>query len=359
MKFPNGWKGAKAQEFPSFRYNGYNNYNYYMNSKIFVTRKIPGDFIEKLKVDGNEVVVSEFNRPLTQEEILEKSKGVDGLLCLLTDRIDGDLVDAIGPQLKIVSNYAVGFDNVDVKALTDRGIPVTNTPSDEVNESVAEHTWALMLALSRRIVEADEAIRHGGYHGWEPDIFLGHNIIGKTLGIVGLGRIGSMVARRALGYKMTVLYNKHEPDPEVERELGVKFVGLDDLFKQSDFVSLHVPLTPETRHMINKETLAKMKKGAFLVNTARGPVVDERDLVDAIRSGQLGGAGLDVFDNEPNIAPELIESPNVITTPHIASATYEARNKMGEQAVSAILDVFSDKKPENLVNPEVWSARRR
>lgn len=328
-------------------------------AKIFVTRKIPGDFIEKLKVEGNEVAVSEFNRPLTQAELLEKSRGVDALLCLLTDRIDGDLVDAIGPQLKIVSNYAVGFDNVDVKALTDRGIPITNTPSDEVNESVAEHTWALILALARRIVEADEATRQGAYKGWEPDIFLGHNIIGKTLGIVGLGRIGSMVARRAKGYNVTLLYNKREPDPKAEAELGVKFVSLDELYAQSDFVTLHVPLTDETRHMINKDAFAKMKKGAFLVNTARGPVVDERDLVDAIRSGQLAGAGLDVFDNEPNISPELINSPNVITTPHIASATWEARNKMGEQAVSSVLAVLADKKPENLVNPEVWEKRRK
>lgn len=327
--------------------------------KIFVTRKIPGDFIEKLKVNGNEVVVSEFNRPLTAEELLEKSKGVDGLLCLLTDRVDGDLVDAIGPQLKIVSNYAVGFDNVDVKSLTDRGIPVTNTPSDEVNESVAEHTWALILALARRIVESDEATRHGGYKGWEPDIFLGHNVVGKTLGIIGLGRIGTMVARKAQGYKMTVLYNKREPDPEAEKELGVKFVSLDELLSQSDFVTLHVPLTEETRHMMNKETLGKMKQGAFLVNTARGPVVDERDLVDAIESGHLGGAGLDVYDNEPNIAPEIINAPNTITTPHVASATWEARNKMGEQAVTAILDTFSNKKPDNLVNPEVWEKRRK
>lgn len=328
-------------------------------AKIFVTRKIPGEHLEKLKVNGNEVTISEFGRALTQEELIEKAKGVDALLCLLTDRIDGDVIDAIGPQLKIVSNYAVGFDNVDVKALTDRGVLATNTPSDEVNESVAEHTWALILALARRIVEADEATRRGAYKGWEPDIFLGHNVVGKTLGIIGLGRIGTMVTRKAQGYRMTVLYNKREPDPEVEKELGVKFVSLDELLSQSDFVTLHVPLTEETRHMMNKAAFAKMKKGSFLVNTARGPVVDERDLVDALSSSQLGGAGLDVFDNEPNIAPELYDAPNVITTPHIASATWEARQKMGEQAVAAILDTLSDKKPENLVNPEVWEKRRK
>lgn len=327
--------------------------------KIFVTRKIPGAHLEKLKEEGHEVVVSEFNRPLTGEELVERVKGVDAILSLLTDRIDGDLMDAAGPQLKVISNYAVGFDNVDVKGATDRGIVVTNTPSDEVNESVAEHTWALILSLARRIVESDEAVRRGGFKGWEPDIFLGVNLIGKTLGIVGLGRIGSMVARRAKGYNMTILYNKHDPDPEAEAELGVTFASLDELLAKSDFVSLHVPLTDETRHMINKSTLAKMKKGSFLINTARGPIVDERNLVETLKSGHLAGVALDVFDNEPNIDPELLAMSNTITTPHIASATIEARNKMGEQAISAILDSLEGKKPLCIVNEEVWAKRRK
>lgn len=328
-------------------------------SKIFVTRQIPGDHLEKLKVNGNEVVISEFSRVLTPEELLTKSKGVDGLLCLLTDHVDADLMDAIGPQLKIISNYAVGFDNVDVKEASNRGILVTNTPSEEVDEAVAEHTWALISALARRIVEADEATRRGAYRGWEPDIFLGTNLIGKTLGIIGLGGIGTMVARRASGYKMNVIYNKHTRDTEAEEKMGVKYCELDQLLAQSDVVSLHVPLTDETRHMINKNTLAKMKKGAFLVNTARGPVVQEHDLVEALRSGQLGGVALDVFDNEPNISPELYDMSNVITTPHIASATYEARQKMGEQSVAAIIDALAGTKPQNLVDETVWEKRRK
>lgn len=328
-------------------------------AKIFVTRKIPGNSLDKLKVEGNEVEISEFERPLTGEELVEKVRGVDALLCLLTDRIDGDLMDAAGPQLKIISNYAVGFDNVDIKAATDRGIPVCNTPSDEVNEAVAEHTWALLLSLARRIVEADEATRRGGYKGWEPDIFLGSSLIGKTLGIIGLGRIGSMVARRSRGYNMTVLYNKHERDAKAESELGVVYASLDEVLSKSDFVSLHVPLTEETRHMINKDTLAKFKKGAYLINTSRGPVVDEHDLVEALRGGILAGAALDVYDNEPDINPELIGMSNIVLTPHIASATWEARNKMGEQAVSAILDTLSGKKPSDLTNPEVWENRRK
>ena len=328
-------------------------------AKVFVTRKIPGEHLEKLKSAGHEVEVSAFDRPLTPEELVEKVKGIDVLLSLLTDKVDGDLMDAAGPQLKIISNYAVGFDNVDVAAATDRGIVVTNTPSDEVNEAVAEHTWALILSLTRRIVEADEATRRGAYKGWEPDIFLGTNLIGKILGIIGLGKIGSMVARRAVGYNMTVLYNKHTPDPEAEKELGIRYATLDELLATSDVVTLHVPLTEETRHMINKNSLGKMKKGAFLINTARGPVVDEHDLVDAIRSGHLAGVGLDVFDNEPDINPELVGMENVVLTPHIASATKEAREKMSEQAVNAILDALDGKKPENLVNEEVWGKRRK
>jgi glyoxylate reductase len=334
--------------------------------KVFVTRKIPGNDIERLKVAGYEVSVSEFDRPLTPEELLGKAKGVDAILSLLTDKIDADVMDAIGPQLKMISNYAVGFDNIDVKGASDRGIVVTNTPCEEVSEAVAEHTWVFIMALARRVVEADEFIRQegyfagkGGYKGWEPELFLGPSIMGKTLGIIGLGRIGTMVARRAKGYNMTVLYNKHEPDPEAEKEFGVVFAKLDELLGKSDFVSLHIPLTEETRHMINKDTLAKMKKGSYLINTARGPIVVEADLVAALKSGQLAGAGLDVFDNEPNISADLIAMPNVVLTPHIASATNEARMKMGEIAVSAILDSFSGKKPQNMIDENIWERRRK
>lgn len=327
--------------------------------KIFVTRKIPGDYLEKLIAAGYDVDVSIFDRPLLPEELVVKVTGIDGLICLLTDRIDEDLMDAAGPQLKIIANYAVGFDNIDVRAATYRGIVVTNTSSPEVDEAVAEHTWALILCLARRIIEADEAVRRGAYRGWEPDIFLGTNVRGQTLGIVGLGKIGTYVARRAKGYNMTVLYNKHSPDPEAERQLGVRFASLDELLAKSDFVSLHVPLTEETRHLINPVTLAKMKKGAFLVNTSRGAVVEEKALVESLRLGHLAGAALDVFENEPKVHPELIAMPNVITTPHMASATYEARYKMSQQVVEAVLDVFAGQKPQNFVNEEVWPNRRK
>jgi len=326
-------------------------------AKIFVTRKIPGN-IEILK-NNNEFSTSEFDRPLTSQELIEKAKGSDAILSLLTDKIDGEVMDAIGPQLKVISNYAVGFDNINIKDATDRGIVVCNTPCDEVDEAVAEHTWALISSLSRRVVEADEATKRGAYKGWEPDIFLGTSLIGKTLGIIGLGGIGQMVARRAEGYKMKVVYNKHTRDTECEEKLGVKYCTLDTLLSESDVVTLHVPLTEETRHLMNKSAFEKMKRGSFLINTARGAVVDEHDLVDALRSGHLSGAALDVFDNEPNIDPELVGMENVILTPHIASATHEAREAMATLAVNGIVKTLSNELPENIVNKDVWETRRK
>lgn len=327
--------------------------------KIFVSRQIPTTHLKDLNNLNAEVVISEFSRPLTQEEFIERAKGSDCILSLLTDKIDGEVMDAIGPQLKIISNYAVGFDNINIEDATSRGIVVTNTPCEEVDEAVAEHTWALISGLVRRVVEADEATKRGAYKGWEPDIFLGTSLTGKTLGIVGLGGIGSMVARRAVGYKMNIIYNKRTRDTECEEKLGVKYCTLDTLLSESDIVTLHVPLTDETRHIINKETLSKMKRGSFLVNTARGPVVNEHDLVESLRSGHLSGAALDVYDNEPNIDPELIGMENVILTPHIASATNEAREKMGELAVSAISKLLENIMPENIVNKDVWEKRRK
>lgn len=327
--------------------------------RVFVTRKIPGEHLAGLEKAGHEVVVSLFDRPLTPEELTKFVVGADGILTLLTDGIDGDVMDAAGPALCVISNYAVGFDNIDVDAATSRGIVVTNTPCDEVNIAVAEHTWALILSCARRVVEADEATRRGAYRGWEPDIFLGTSLKGKNLGIVGLGRIGKMVAQIAKGFEMNVFYYSRTQDKEAEKELLISHRPFPKLLASCDFVSLHVPLTDETRHMINTKTLSVMKKGSFLVNTARGPVVDETDLVSSIRSGHLGGAALDVFDNEPNINPELYGMANVITTPHIASATRQARHAMGKMATKALTDVFSGKKPENIVNEKVWEHRRK
>lgn len=327
--------------------------------KIFVTRQIPGNSVEKLTAAGHEVAVSSFDRPLTREEMLQRCTGMDAVLSLLTDKIDGEFIDKAGPQLKIVSNYAVGFDNIDVPAATSRGVVITNTPSEEVDLAVAEHTLALMFSLARRVVEADESTKRGAYSGWEPDIFVGTTLQGKTLGIIGMGGIGSMVAKKAIAMGMKVIYNKRKPDPEAEKTLGVTFAELDTLLLQSDVVSLHVPLTDETRHMMNMNTFSKMKQVSLLVNTARGPIVNEHHLVDTLQSGHVRGAALDVFDNEPNINPELVNMPNVILTPHIASATHEAREKMGIMAVDAIINTLSGEKPYNIVNAEVWEKRRK
>lgn len=323
-------------------------------ARIFVSRRIPGTSLDKLKSTEHEVTISEFDRPLTADEFMERAAGCDAVLTLLSDKINGEVIDKLGDQLKIVSNYAVGFNNIKVDEATERGVLVANTPSDEVNEAVAEFAWALMLALSRRVVEADEVTRKGAYKGWEPGIFIGPNMLGKTLGIIGMGRIGGMTARRAKGFNMRVLYHNRSRKEDLEQELGVEYAELDRLYAESDYISLHVPLTDETRGMIDKAALSKMKKGVIIVNTARGAVMVEDHLVEALRDGHVLGAGLDVFETEPTINPELIGMENVILTPHIASATWEAREKMGYQAVDAILDTLAGKKPHNLVNEEAW-----
>ncbi|KKQ74507.1 MAG: D-isomer specific 2-hydroxyacid dehydrogenase NAD-binding protein [Candidatus Woesebacteria bacterium GW2011_GWB1_38_5] len=328
-------------------------------AKIFVSRKFPGTHLDRLQNSGNEVYICEHDRPLSAEEFLERAKGMDAVLSFLTDKIDGEVVDAVGPQMKIFSNYAVGFDNINVPQVSEKNVLIANTPCDEVNEAVAEHAVTLMLSLARRLVEADESTKRGSYRGWEPNIFLGHALRGKTLGIVGLGRIGTMAAKKVKGFDMRVLYNKRSPDPEAEKEFGIEFADLDRLYRESDFISVHVPLTDETRGMIGRDAIGKMKHGVIIVNTARGPIVDEHALVDGLREGKVGGAGLDVFETEPNINPELIGMENVILTPHIASATWEAREKMGQLAVDAILKTLSGEIPENLVNPETWDQRRK
>ena len=327
-------------------------------SKIFVTRKVPGKALEELLNTEHEVIISKFDRSLTPQELIEMGKGSDAIISLLTDKIDGEFIDAIGPQLKIISNYAVGFDNINLDQATEKGVVVTNTPSDEVNESVAEHAWALMLAVSRRVVESDESVRGGAYAGWEPDIFIGDNLYKKRLGILGMGRIGKMVASKAQGFNMKVIYYNRSRDEQSERDLGVEYVELEDLYRSSDYISVHLPLTEETRHMINASVFEKMKHGSYLINTARGAIVDEHDLAKALKNGHLSGAGIDVFDNEPYFNPEFLSMENIVMTPHIASATVDAREKMCRQAVDSVLKVLSGERPEELVNKDVWDKRR-
>ncbi|MGC8971388.1 MAG: 2-hydroxyacid dehydrogenase [bacterium] len=320
--------------------------------KVYITRRIPEPGIEMIRKE-HEVEVNPYDRVLTREELLQAVKGKDGILCLLTDKIDAEVFDAAGPQLKVVSNYAVGYDNIDVNEATKRGIVVTNTPG-VLTETTADLAWALILATARRIVEADKFTRAGKYEGWAPMLFLGQDVYGKTLGIVGMGRIGQAVARRAKGFNMKVLYNDIRRIPEeLEKELNATFVSLDELLEQSDFVSLHTYLSPETYHLINEERLRKMKKTAYLINTSRGPVVDENALVKALKEGWIAGAGLDVYEFEPKLVPGLAECENTVLLPHIASASVETRTKMATMAAENLLAVLAGKTPPNPVNPEV------
>lgn len=316
--------------------------------KVCVTHDVPDPAIEVLQGKGFEVSLSIRNRSLERAELLEFVRGADAILCLPTDKIDAAVLDAAGPQLKIVANYAVGFDNIDLKAAESRSVVVTNTPSQTVTDAVGEHTFALMIALAKKLKSADEFVREGNYHGFDPSLFIGTQLLGKTLGIVGLGRIGSVVARIGVkGLGMRVVYNSLNRKEDFEKEFGARFVTLDDLLTLSDFVTLHVPLTPETHHLIDASKLALMKRSAFIINTTRGSIIAESDLVKALQEGTIAGAGVDVFENENSVSPALRLMDNAILTPHTASATLEAREEMSRISAENIIAVLSGRKPLN------------
>lgn len=323
-----------------------------MMPKVFITRKIPEAGMVKLKNAGYEVEVNSEDRVLNTEELIAQIKRVkpDAVLALLTDKLDADVLEAAKGSVKIFANMAVGFDNVDVEAAKKAGVMVSNTPA-VLTDTVAEHTFTLMLAIAHRIPEADRFARAGRFKGWEPLMLLGADVSGKTLGILGLGRIGSRVAHHAvLGFEMKVLYYDVKRNEEFEREFGAQFLATpEEVLQEADFVSIHVPLLPTTRHLINAERLRIMKPSAYLINTSRGPVVDEAALADALKQGVIKGAALDVFENEPAIEPELLKLENVILTPHIASATEETRAKMAELAAENIISALSGQDPPNLV----------
>jgi glyoxylate reductase len=320
--------------------------------KIFVTGKIPNAGLDLLK-KKHTVRVYPKHQMISRKELEKGVMWCDALLPLLTDKIDGKLMD-LNKNLKVIANYAVGFNNIDVKAATQRSIPVTNTPG-VLTDTVAEHALALLLAIARRIPESDVFTKKGKYKGWEPMLFLGTELKGKTLGIVGLGRIGSAVAQRAIqGFGMNVVYNKRSPDKKFEKKFGAKFVNLSTLMKNSNFISIHLPLNPKTRHFVGKKQIGMMKKTAYLINTSRGPVVDEKALVVALRGKKIQGAALDVLENEPKLSPGLNKLSNVVLTPHTASATIETRSAMAILAARNILEVLSGKKPSHCVNAEVY-----
>jgi len=275
----------------------------------------------------------------------------DGLLCMITDRIDEEVLNR-APHLKMIANLAVGYDNIDVVAATLRRIPVSNTPG-VLTDATADLTFALILATARRVVEGDKRTRAGKFRFWAPSLFLGRDVSRKTLGIVGLGRIGRAVARRARGFEMGVLYNNRRPiGASLEKELGVEYVDFSTLLAQSDFVSVHVPLNDETRHLIDSEAMGKMKTTAYLINTSRGPVVDERALEKALREGKIAGAGLDVYENEPHVTPGLMKLENLVLLPHMGSATVEARTGMAQKATKNLLAGLSGKRPQDCLNWE-------
>lgn len=305
--------------------------------RVFVTRQIPEAGLRLLH-EAADVDVWDGELPPPRDELLRRVAGVDGLLALLTDRVDDELLDAAGPQLKVVSNFAVGYDNIDVAACARRGIPVGNTPG-VLTEATADLAMTLLLAVARRIQESNTFVRDDRWVTWGPLLLLGKDVSGATLGIVGFGRIGREVARRARGFGMRVIYTGRTRAPEtVESELGATWVDFDSLLAQSDFVSVHVSLSAETRHLIDAVALAKMQPGSVLINTARGPVVDQAALTDALRSGHLWGAGLDVTDPEPMRADDpLVTMPNCLVVPHVASATERTRDRMAEKAARNLL----------------------
>ena len=326
--------------------------------RLFLTRRIPDPGLVLIG-EAFAVTGGEEDRPLEREALLRGVAGVDALLCLLTETIDGTVMDAAGPQLRVISNMAVGVDNIDVAAATARGILVTNTPG-VLTDATADLAWALILSTVRRVPEGDRMVREGRFRLWSPFMLLGRSLAGATLGIVGMGRIGQAVARRALGWDMKVIYTRRSgPLPAGQVPLGASWeqrAALDDLLSEADIVSIHVPLTLETRHLIGARELALMKPGAYLVNTARGPVVDEAALVEALASGHLGGAGLDVYEREPELASGLADVPNATLLPHLGSATVETRGRMAQlAALNAIAAVRGEAAP-HMVNPEVLRA---
>lgn len=320
--------------------------------RVFVTRPIPEAGIKMLRDKGYEVLINEAakDRAATLDELRGGAKDADAILSVLTDKITVEVMDAGLPPLKIIANYATGFDNIDVEAAKQRNIMVTNTPG-VLTETVAEHAFALMIAIAHRIPEADRFARAGKFTAWGPELFLGTDLCHKTLGIIGLGRIGSRVALHAArGFEMKILYCDPKPSPDFEKEFGAVFVeNIDELLPQCDFVSIHVPLLESTHHLINGERLKKMRPSAYLINTSRGPVIDEKALALALKDGTIRGAALDVFEFEPEITPELKELNNVVLTPHIASATIETRSKMAELAATNIVEALEGRTPPNLV----------
>jgi glyoxylate reductase len=320
-------------------------------AKIFVTRHVPGPGLQMLKDAGHELKINEEDRPLTEEEFnAELSSGeYDGVLSLLTDKIDVKVFDS-APSVKVFSNYAVGFNNIDIGEAKKRGIVISNTPGTSTN-AVAEFTIALAMNIAKRVDEGDQFIRDGKYKGWNPNLLIGEEILNKTWGLIGAGRIGGRVAEILhKGFGMKIIYHDIKRNEDLEKDFGAEFKeNIEDLIRESDIISLHVLLDETTKHLINKERIEMMKKTAVLVNTSRGPVVDEVAIVSALQNKKIRGFATDVYELEPSLAEGLKELPNVVLTPHIASATEEARNAMSVQAAENLIEFFAGREPKYIV----------
>jgi len=315
--------------------------------KVFLTRRIPEDGIRILKRENLEVEIFPEDRMPTKEEIIQGIKDADALISLLTDRIDREIIDS-APRLKVIGNYAVGYNNIDVEYAKKKGIVVVNTPG-VLTDATADLAFSLLLAAARRVVEGDRFVRDKKFKGWAPMLLLGKDVWGATIGIIGAGRIGQAVGRRAKGFNMRILYWSRRRKKEFEEEVGAIFVPLETLLRESDYITLHVPLTSETYHLLGEREFAMMKDDAILINTARGEVVDERAMIKALKSRKLFAAALDVFYGEPNVNPELLSLPNVVLTPHIGSATETTRRKMAEMVCEDVVRVLRGEEPVNRV----------
>ena len=316
--------------------------------KVSITYKIPEAGIKILK-EKFEVWINPKENLLTKQEIKSLAKTSDAMITMLADNIDKEILEEGKNKLKIIANYAVGYNNIDVEKAKELGIYVTNTPG-VLTETTADLTWALILSIARRIVESDKFTREGKFEGWKPELFLGSDVYGKTLGIIGFGNIGQAVAKRALGFNMKVLYTqRHRVSSQIENNLNASYVNLKELLESSDYISLHVPLTKETFHLLNEEKLSLVKRNSFLINTSRGAVIDEKILYEKLKNKEIAGAALDVYENEPQITTGLVKLDNVVLTPHIGSATFETRSKMSVMVAQDIITALNGDIPKNLI----------
>jgi len=319
--------------------------------KVLVTGRLPEEVMGLIRRE-HLAETNEEDRPMARERLLSSVEEKEGLLCMITDGVDQELLER-APRLKMIANCGVGYDNIDVRAASARGIPVSNTPG-VLTEATADLAFALILAAARRVVEGDRRTREGKFQFWAPLLFLGRDVSGKTVGIVGLGRIGRAVAQRARGFGMRILYhNRRRLAAKEESAMGAQYADLKTLLSKSDFISLHVPLTDKTRHLLGREELALLKPGAYLINTSRGPVVDEEALLGVLRQEKIAGAGLDVYENEPALTPGLTDLPNVTLLPHVGSATLETRTKMARLAAENLLAGLRGERPPNCVNADL------